>query len=199
MISGVLLAAGQSRRMGSSKQALIVGGKSFLRLAAECALASRLDEVIVVLGHNAAGLRSGLDNLPVRIVVNERYDSGQSTSLHAGLAAVDPTAEAVVVLLVDQPLMDPGVIDTLLDYFHAHGNPVVVPVWHGRRGNPVLFARELFPELLATEGDKGGRDVLRAHANKVGHVPVDTPAVVLDVDTPEDYEQLLRSETSEPS
>lgn len=178
--------------MGSTKVLLPWHGRSLIRHLAEVALASGLAEVIVVVGHQADEVTAALGKLPVQVVHNPAYADGQSTSLHAGLAAVPEHAAAVMVLLADQPLLTTDVIDALLTTFRETAAPIVAACASGRRGNPVLFARELFPELATIGGDEGARSVIVAHRDRLRCVEVDS-AVFADVDTPEEYAALRRS------
>lgn len=191
-VAGILLAAGVARRMGSAKVLLPWHSRPLIRHLAEVALASGLAEVIVVVGHRADEVAAALRDLPVRVVHNAAYADGQSTSLRAGLAAVNEHAVAALVLLADQPLLTSEVIDALLATFQATAAPIVAACAAGRRGNPVLFARELFSELATIGGDEGARSVIAAHRKGLRCVEVDE-AVLADVDTPEEYEALRRS------
>ncbi len=125
-----------------------------------------------------------------RVVVNPAYAAGQSTSLRAGLAAVNPGAAAALFLLGDQPQVYPRTIDALIDAFQTHGALIVVPTYDGVRGHPVLIARALFEELASVTGDMGARDVIRAHEDAVLRVPMNA-ALPGDVDNEEDYADLL--------
>lgn len=197
MIYGVLLAAGTSSRMGQPKQLLSWQGRPLIRHAAETALASGLAGLVVVLGAEAQAARGALAGLagPVVTVECEAYATGQAASLRCGLGALPVAARAAVVLLVDQPLVSSGVIDRLIAIFEASPNAkAVVPRYQGRRGNPVLLAAALFPELQLLAGDVGARAVLAAHAEAVRWLDLDDPAVLLDADTPEMFAQLRRQD-----
>jgi molybdenum cofactor cytidylyltransferase len=190
-VAGVLLAAGASARLGQPKQLLAYRGQTLLRRAAETGLAAGLAPLVVVIGAEAAAMRRELAGLPVEIVENPRYREGQSTSLRAGLAALPPTVEAVVLLLVDLPRVDPPLVRALVAAWQASGAPIVRPAFEGQAGNPVLFSAALLPELAAAHGDEGGRAVLRARADSVHLLPVDTPGILQDVDTWDAYQALL--------
>jgi molybdenum cofactor cytidylyltransferase len=192
VIAGVVLAAGSSSRLGRPKQLLPVRGEPLLRHTVRRILASTLDEIIVVVGHEADAVRTAMAGLPVHVVGNPDYERGQSTSLLAGLAALSPDAEAVVFLLGDQPGVDPAVIDALIAAWRETGGPVVAPRYADGVGNPVLFARDVFPELTVLTGDTGARSVVRARrrAGDLHLVPVPHPAPP-DIDTEEDYAALL--------
>jgi molybdenum cofactor cytidylyltransferase len=190
VIAAIVLAAGAASRMGRQKLTLpMADGRPLVRAAVDRVLRAGLDDVIVVLGRDAAAVAGALAALPVRTVVNPRYAEGQSTSLRAGLDALPPGTEAAVVALGDQPLVDPGVIRRLVSAFRATTRPIVVPVYRDGRGNPVLFAAALFGELRAVTGDQGGRGVIARDPARVAEVPVDAP-MPTDVDTPQDYEAM---------
>jgi molybdenum cofactor cytidylyltransferase len=190
VIAGILLAAGTASRMGGQKLLLPVReGQPLVRAAAAQVLAAGLDDVVVVLGREAEAVAAALAGLPLRTVLNPRYAEGQATSLHAGLAALGPDAEAAVIALGDQPLPDPGLIRRMVAVFRAEGRPIVVPRYRDGRGNPVLFAAALFDELRAVRGDRGGRDVVTRDPARVSEVPVDGP-MPPDVDTWADYQAI---------
>lgn len=191
-INGIVLAAGMSRRLKRSKQLLDVGGKPLVRHVVERCLASRLEMVWVVVGHEADAVRDALAGLDVRIVVNPAYESGQASSLVTGLDAASDGADAVVVALGDQPFIESRVIDKLIDARRDHRARIAMASYGGDRGHPVLFGHELFAELRGIEGDRGGREVIRRHRDEVALVPGGSAHVPLDVDTEEAYDRLLR-------
>lgn len=194
MITGILLAAGRSQRMGQPKLLLPWHGVPLVRHVARLALRSGIDELIVVLGHRAAHVDAALAALPLRIVQNEDFLEGQSTSLRAGLAALSDTAEAVIVLLADQPLLQPATIDALIACYREHAPLIVVPRYSGQRGNPVLFAQPLFPALQMITGDQGARAVIQEHRDRVQWLDTIDEGVLLDLDTPDMYQQLIERE-----
>jgi molybdenum cofactor cytidylyltransferase len=198
-VSGLILAAGRSSRLGRPKQLLPLAGRPLLAHVLENAAVSALAEVVLVLGHEAARIGAAVDDLGQRVVVNPDFAAGQSTSLRAGLAALDPAAAAVVVLLGDQPQVGPEVVDALIGAFRAGAGPIVAPRYGGRRGNPILFARALFPELAGVAGDEGARGIVRARAAEVVEVPVGDGPPPPDVDTEEDYAALLAAWPGRPT
>jgi len=188
-VAAVVLAAGGSRRFGSPKQLLPWGDKALLQHVVDRVLGSSVDQVVVVLGHEAERIGTLIGDRPLQVVVNEDWARGQSGSLRAGLQALPQTCDACLFVLADQPNITPQLIDRMLDRYRRTLAPIVAPVHRGRRGNPVLFARSLFPELLDMQGDQGGRQVLERHEQEVETVEVQDPSLFLDIDTVENYEE----------
>ncbi len=186
-VSAVVLAAGRSTRMGGPNKLLSdLDGKPMVRHVVEAALASRAAEVLVVTGHQDEAVRAALAGLAVRFVPNPDYAQGLSTSLASGLGALGDEADAAIVLLGDMPYVDAGLIDRLIRAFDPASDAyIAVPVFEGRRGNPVLWGRRLFSELSQVQGDQGGRLVLAAHQDLVCEVIVTTQDALVDLDTPE--------------
>jgi molybdenum cofactor cytidylyltransferase len=187
VISGIVLAAGGSTRMGRPKQLLPLAGRPMLQHVLDAAEASPLDEVVVVLGPGAGEVWAALSPGPrTRAAVNPTTAEGQSTSLRAGLRAVHVEAEAAVVLLGDQPEIRPDTLGAVIEAFRRGGGPVVQAVYGGRPGHPVLFAREAWPDVEAATGDEGARRVLAGNPDRVHRVEVggDPPE---DMDTEDDY------------
>jgi len=186
-IAAVVLAAGQSTRMGAVNKMLAqVGGKPLVRIAAEQALASRAKPVIVVTGHERERVVRALDGLPVRFVHNANYADGLGTSVKTGIAAVPTEADGAIVCLADMPQVDSSLIDKLIAAFDPErGALVVVPSINGRRGNPVVWARRFFKDLMSITGDIGARHLIASYAEAVAEVPVASDAALTDVDTPE--------------
>lgn len=189
MIVALVLAAGASTRFGSHKLLAPLDGEPVVRHAVRRALASVADEVLVVLGRDASTVRAALDGLPVRFVENPNYGAGMSTSLRAGMAALGPRAEAVVIVLGDQPRIEPVVIDQLVAAWREARVAIVAPVYRGVRGHPVLFDAAVFGELSLVDGDRGARAVVGRDPARVAEVVIDAPAPA-DVDTPEDLAAL---------
>jgi molybdenum cofactor cytidylyltransferase len=186
-IAAVVLAAGRSTRMGGPNKLLAeVAGKPLVRIAVERALASRAKPVIVVTGHECERVEAALANLPVRFVHNQNFAQGLGTSLRAGIAAVPAEADGAIVCLGDMPQVDAALIDRLVDGFDPEkGALVVVPTIDGMRGNPVLWSRRFFPDLMAIEGDVGARHLIARYGEAVVEVPVSGKGALVDVDTPE--------------
>ncbi|MFL5758490.1 MAG: NTP transferase domain-containing protein [Thermomicrobiales bacterium] len=191
MISGVILAAGRSQRLGKPKQLLDLGGEPILRHTVRNAAVSDLDQVVLVLGHEAAEIDDAVGDWGQNLVINPDYARGQSTSLKLGLSAVEPTAEAVLFLLGDQPQVTPKIINLVLNSFCRGEGRIVMPAYRGKPANPVLFAREFFPEIAAIDGDRGARPIIGEHRQEVHYLAIDADPP-LDVDTPADYERLKK-------
>jgi molybdenum cofactor cytidylyltransferase len=187
MIAALILAAGSSRRMGRPKLLLELDGKPLIRRVVELVAATKLDEVVVVSGPNRPEIERALEGTSARLVDNPDHLSGMASSLRAGLRALGPGVEAVVVLLGDQPFQAPAVVDRLVDTYRSSRRPIVVPLYAGIRGNPVLFDRSLFAELARQQGDQGGREVISANPARVATVAFDSQRPQLDVDTWDDY------------
>lgn len=189
-VAAIILAAGGSTRMGELKQLLPVDGQPMVRRVTQMACAAGLAQVIVVIGAQADRVQEAVHGLPVEIVVNEQWAAGMSRSVRAGLEAVRPDIQAALIVLADQPRLTPALLQKLVSRYEATRATIVAPFYQGRQGNPVLFDRALFAELMAIEGDQGGRSLLARYPEQIERVEVDDPAVVLDIDTREEYEQL---------
>lgn len=186
-VAGLVLAAGSSTRMGAGNKLLQeVRGEPLLRHAVKAQLAARTAPVIVVTGHQQDEVRAALSGLDVDFVHNPSYGEGLATSLKAGLAALPAKVAGVVVSLGDMPNVTAGVIDRLAQAFADRPEALaVVPTLLGQRGNPVLLARGLFPEVAKLSGDQGARRLIDGAGEAVEEVPLDDPAIALDIDTPE--------------
>jgi molybdenum cofactor cytidylyltransferase len=186
-VAAIVLAAGRSTRMGGPNKLLAeIGGRPLVRIVTEQALASRAGPVIVVTGHERAKVEAALAGLKVRLTHNPDYAAGLSTSLKAGLSVLPSTADGAIVCLGDMPQVTAGLIDRLVEAFDPErGALVVVPTIEGKRGNPVVWSRRFFPDLMALEGDVGARHLIATYADVVSEVPVEDSAALTDVDTPD--------------
>jgi molybdenum cofactor cytidylyltransferase len=191
-VAAVILAAGRSTRMGGPNKLLAeIRGRPLVRMAAEEALASRARPVIVVTGHERDKIERALAGLDVKCVHNPDFENGLSTSVKAGLAAVPDDVDGAVICLGDMPQVSAQLIDKLVAAFDpARGALVVMPTIDGKRGNPVVWSRRFFPELMALEGDVGARHLIGRYAEAVTEVPVTDQAVLIDVDTPETLDKV---------
>lgn len=190
-IAGVILAAGKSSRYGQPKQLLDYHGKPFVRMVAETALKAGLFPVAVVTGANEEMVGTAVDDLPVTIVHNPDWESGQSTSIRAGLLHSMKTGGAIF-LLADQPQVSVEVLRALVERHSQDFPAVLAPYVFDQRANPVLFDRVTFPDLLKLQGDTGGRAIFSKFSPR--YLNWYDKKLLLDVDTPEDYEKLVNSE-----
>jgi molybdenum cofactor cytidylyltransferase len=195
-VAAIVLAAGGSSRLGQPKQLLPVAGRTMIEHVLRAVASTSVDQVIVVLGHAAAEVAA---HVPAgcRVVLNSDWEAGMSTSIRAGLEAVDPRAEAALFVLGDQPLLTGTVLESVLHAYYATTKAIITPVYHGQRGAAALFDRRLFPALHSLRGDVGGREVMRQFAHEVLALEMDTPEIFLDVDTASDYEELLKHARSQ--
>ncbi len=195
MLAAMILAAGESRRMGFPKALLRYRNKSFLESILEATSAAGLEPSVVVLGPDGSKILASVHLRGALEVRNDHPETGQIGSIKQGVSAIiNRPVEAVLVWPVDQPHVLVRTVELLVEEFRRSGMPVVLPVHEGRRGHPVLFGREVFEELLNAPADLGARAVVRAQQQKgrVVEVSVADPAVTDDIDTPEAYEQLVR-------
>ena len=197
-VAGIILAAGASKRFGQPKQLLDWRGRPFVRAIAQTALEAGLSQVVVVTGANAHLVEAAVNDLPVTIKRNDNWQTGQASSIRAGIDAITIAGShrvgAAVFLLADQPQIGPSVIRALIEYHAAGLDPIIAPlVMIEQRANPVLFDRITFPDLMGLEGDVGGRAIFSRH--HVEYMPWHDDRLLLDVDKPEDYQRLIGDDT----
>ena len=189
MIPAIVLAAGKSERMGSPKALLSSAGTTFLESVLSSVRASSLDDVIVVLGHHRDEILRAIDL--ERGVFNEDYEQGMTTSFQAGIRQVPDKALGAMLFLVDHPAPEARTIDALVAAFRP--GHIVVPLLENRRGHPVLFSREALDEIAMLPPDRGANSVVRAQPARVIQVSVSDPAVLTDIDTPEDFKRWIEN------
>jgi molybdenum cofactor cytidylyltransferase len=189
VIAGVVLAAGLSRRMGQAKLLMPVGGRAIVRYVVERVLAGGVDSVWVVTGPDVGPIEAALAGIDVQIAVNPVPEEGQAGSVRAGIAALPASVDAALIALGDQPLLAPSIIPALLAARRTSPKLIVAPRYRDGQGNPVLFKREIFPELLRLTGDQGARRIIQKEPARVEWVDLDLP-MPPDVDTPDDYEKI---------
>jgi molybdenum cofactor cytidylyltransferase len=192
--AGIILAAGESLRFGRPKLLASFKGKRLIEWVLDSCLQSKLQHIVLVLGHQHRALRRALGHRiqhpRLTIAVNSRYREGQSTSLCAGLREVEHEFNSVMFVLGDQPIVTPGLIDMLLEKFWESARQICVPVCKGRRGNPVLFSRSFYKPISALQGDVGAREIIKANPKEVLKVEIGSPLVFFDVDTEADLQTL---------
>ena len=184
-ITAIVLAAGQSCRMGDRNKLLaMVDGRPMIAHCTEAALASRAAPVLVVTGHQADQVTAALAGHPIQVVHNPSYAVGLSTSVKAGLAAAPACTDGVVILLGDMPWVSAGIIDRLIRAFDPeNGRDIVVPVRRGERGNPVLWGHRHFDALHGLAGDVGARHLLADKIDRTALVEMDNTGILTDIDT----------------
>lgn len=187
-VAAVVLAAGVSRRMGGlNKLLLAVDRRPMVRRVAEVALSSDAGPVIVVTGFESAEVRRALAGLGVQFVHNPGFDEGLSGSIRVGIAEVPARSAGALILLGDMPWISSEIVNGLIDGFtESGGRSVCVPARGGVRGNPVLWPREFFPNIMGLRGDVGARRLLQRHPKRVREIVFESESIFLDVDAPED-------------
>ena len=207
--AAIILAAGSSSRMGGGRHKLLLplDDRPVLAHVIDATLASQARPIIVVLGHQSDQVRSQIKHYTIHhditLVENTHYLEGMSTSLRIGIQTIltygyrkdtlSYRVDSALIMLGDQPLMTPRVIDTLVTTFRTAGTPIVAPLYNGKRGSPVLFNKSLFAELIEVTGDEGGRTVLERHRQEVELIEVGDALANYDVDTCEAYEQVVEA------
>lgn len=191
MFAGLILAAGESSRMGRDKALLTYRGRTFLETILEMLRAAGLERIVAVLGHHADEIQRAMGLQGIQVVINPNYAQGQTSSLQAGVRALEKEEpEAVILSLVDHPAVSAEVVKQLLANFRESGAPVVIPTFEGQHGHPVLISRQLFPELLNLAPGAGANTVIRKYRDATQFVEVEDQGILLDVDDPETYERL---------
>lgn len=195
----VILAAGESRRMGTPKALLPYRGKTFIEHLLEITRHPRIAAGRIVLGAHRDEIRAKLPREAASIIVNPDWRQGQLSSILAAIQTIPADETAGLILCpVDHPLFSPKLIAQLIDAFYSTGQLIVLPVYHGRRGHPVIFAASLYPELLAASPAIGAREVVWAHAAQLHEVPTEEEGVVLNINDPETLRRALENRESQP-
>jgi molybdenum cofactor cytidylyltransferase len=194
-ISGVVLAAGTSSRMGTAKQLLQIDGRPLVQHVLDNVHDSEVGEIVLVLGHCADAIKSQLELHDVTVVLNGNYRQGMGSSLKAGLSSVDPKTEAALMILADQPFVRPVTFDELIAEHARARAEIVIPTFRGFRGNPVLLDRSVFPEVVGLSGDIGCRAIFGEHLDGIVKLPVEDAGVLIDIDQQSDYESLRSADS----
>jgi molybdenum cofactor cytidylyltransferase len=191
-IAGVILGAGDSKRLGIPKQLLTYKSKTFIETVTETALMAGLDPIVVVLGYESARIAEALERYSskVKIVNNDEWGNGQSTSLRVAIKPLK-NSSATIFFLTDQPQIPVSLVNQITDRFTASKNDVIAPYVGEKRGNPVLFSKETYADLMQIQGDQGGRSLFTKY--EVDHVQWSDERILIDVDTEEDYQNLKRA------
>ena len=183
--------------MGRPKALLPVDGVRFIEKIVSALESTDVENIIVVLGHNAEEMRQKISDLPVTILVNHDYKQGQLSSLQVAIRHLESNSEGspvdgILVHLVDHPYISATLVDLMIDRFYETKKLIVVPRFQGRRGHPVIFAHALFPELLAAGTDQGAKPVVHAHRDDTLEIDTEDEGVLIDIDTPEEYRQHVK-------
>ena len=186
MISAIVLAAGKSERMGRPKALLPFRGRTFLANILDAISHTSIEDTFVILGHHRAEIEQSL-SLP-SVVFNPNYEQGMITSFQAGVRALSWDASGAFLFLVDHPVVEPATIEAMI--MNLAPNRIVLPTFEDRRGHPVLFSSEVLEEILALPSTEGANIVVRKNPARIVEVPVSTPGILVDIDTPEQFEKL---------
>jgi molybdenum cofactor cytidylyltransferase len=196
MIAAVILSAGESSRMGRPKALLPIDGQTFIEKIVKALREAGLQNIIVILGHDAEAMRQKITHLPVTILVNPEYRKGQLSSLRVAIRHLlaNDTCSGLLVHLVDHPYIDAALVNLLIEGLEDSGKLIAVPRFHGKRGHPVIFARSLFNELLNAPEDQGAKAVVNAHRDETLEIETEDKGITLDIDTPELYRQHVKGD-----
>ena len=195
MTTALVPAAGMSTRLGRNKLLLSFKGKPLIAHAVDTLLASAVDPIVIVLGHEADQVRAAVGERRVIFVENREYREGLGSSIRTGLAAIPVSTDAIMIYLPDQPLLEPDDVKFLIRAFAEAGKTnksIVVPLFRGQRGNPVIIDSSYRTLILAMAGETGCRRVIKQNPDQVLTVEMETDPVVRDVDTADEYERLLK-------
>ncbi len=189
MIVGIILSAGESKRMGTPKQLLPWGNTIILQQVIDNAAASHLEHIILVLGCRAGEIAAKIKLSPkIRIVINNDFQEGMSSSVKCGVKNAPAGAAAYMLLLGDQPFIGPAIINRVLDEYQKTKLGIVIPVYNGKSGHPVIFDAKYKAELLAI-ADRGAKAVVNNHLHDILEVTLEAPEILTDIDTPQDYQE----------
>lgn len=186
-IAAVILAAGHSSRFPGNKLLQLLEGKPVVRHVAEAAISSMASPVIVVTGNDAPAVAAALAGLPIQFVDNAAYSDGLSSSLRCGISPIPADCEGALVILGDMPFITAPLLDSLIKCFQPDsGREICVPVYRGERGNPVLWGKRFFPQILGLTGDKGAKSLIGLHSDFLFQLEVSDDSILIDIDTADD-------------
>ena len=193
-ITGILLAAGLSTRMGTPKQLLPFGNSTIIETVIDNLLRSKLDGVIVVIGHQADLIRLTIKSKPIQITFNPNYHDGMLSSAQCGIRSLPKSSVAIAITLVDQPLITPDLIDIVIAAHHGNNYGITIPKFNNQRGHPAIFDRQYTEEILELDQYSGGlRSILQIHADDIFHVQVNSDRILQDIDEKADYKYAIES------
>jgi molybdenum cofactor cytidylyltransferase len=194
MISAILLAAGESSRMGGDFKPLLKWGtRTVIGACIDNLKRSRVDEIIVVLGFRESEIRARLAGAGVQFAINREYRKGMLSSLKTGLPLVSPRCEGVLIALVDQPMVGPEVINPLVISYGDYDKPISIPTYEGKHGHPIIVSRNFEEEIMRLDDadPEGLKALINAHRHEIQEVPVESAAILEDIDLPADYARLV--------
>jgi molybdenum cofactor cytidylyltransferase len=199
MIVAVVLAAGESSRMGRPKALLPIGGKSFIEAIVMALRQTRIAKILIVLGHHAEDLKPQIEGLPVTILINSEYRLGQLSSLQVAVRHLmglpDFTGvDGILVHLVDHPYLNPALVNRMIEGFYNSGKLIVLPRYGSHHGHPVIFSARLFGELLQAPLEQGAKAVVNAHRDDTLELETDDAGIAIDIDTPDEYRRYVKEE-----
>ena len=191
MLAAIILSGGASSRMGSPKALLPYQGRPFLEHLLDVARNPRIGIRRVVLGAHAEPITSAIPLSPGEIVINPDWQSGQLSSIRAGIRSLPAGTDGILLCLIDHPLISTTLVDGLIDQFYATRAPIVLPVFEGKKGHPVIFSSSLYRELERAPDDIGARSVVWAHSKEVSEYPTLEEGCVLNLNDPKAFERLM--------
>jgi molybdenum cofactor cytidylyltransferase len=194
VIVAVILSAGESRRMGRPKALLPIDGQTFIERIVAALKQTKVGKIIVILGHNARELQSKISHLPVEILINTDYKLGQLSSLQLAVRNLqsDLDCDGMLVHLVDHPYLAPALVEEMIRRFYETRKRIIVPIFQGKRGHPVIFSNALFDEILSAPMEEGAKAVVNAHRAETLEIETEEEGIAVDIDTPELYQQHVR-------
>jgi molybdenum cofactor cytidylyltransferase len=194
VIHAIVLAAGESKRMGRPKQLLPFGKQTLIETVVDHVCQSEVDKIMVVLGANSKLVAKKLQKFPVSTVFNPHYEDGMLSSVQAGFEAIGKMATAALIILGDQPTIPGRIIDRIISAYHSSGKGIIIPVYNKRRGHPVLIDIKHRDEVRALDPAVGLRALVHEHPEDVEEVAVESPAILKDIDHPQDYIRELQEQ-----
>jgi len=193
MIWAIILAAGESKRMGKPKLLLPFGEKTIIETVIDNVIQSKVEKILVVLGSNWKKIKKKIKNLPLKIIVNSNFTKGMLSSVQCGFQTLPKNTQAVLVVLGDQPAVSSAIIDKIIDAFKRIKKGIVLPVYKNNRGHPVLIDMKYRDEVENLSPDVGLRDLVYNHPEDILEVEVETPGILGDIDDMEDYRRGLNN------
>jgi len=191
-VSGIILSAGESRRMGELKPLLPFAKKTIIETVIDNFLNADLFEIIVVLGYCAEKIQKVISKYPIKIAINENYLNGMLSSVQCGINFADESAEGFLIGLCDQPSIDHLIISKILSQFCNQRNGIILPVHNNKRGHPIIIANRYKNEIFQLDNNIGLRQLIDCHKNDISLVEIESDVIIRDIDFPEDYKHELR-------